>query len=691
MYTTQGWLKRTRKRHLVQIVILLSCLAAFAVLEARSNREILALHTIQQNLIALIDAIPRTVNPIADPQALAASQQAFSEFAVTFRQQHPKFFEFQSTRLSAISNALRQLGNEANESQLIEINAAVRGLISDIAVRQRSLMQNNQTLEYGVLFVAFVAVILFVFSLGKTFETVTTHYNHMTRRVVQRARDAKKRLQKALDIKQQLLFSIQHELRSPISSVVGCLEIIQDTQNPEVQQKYIERARSATFQLLREVDSLTQIADLDNPYLGINKKEFNLLFLVEQYAAEASVACKHASKTLDVDFEPDKSMTIKIDAQKLLAVLTGVGKQVVQSSSSSIIKLSVNLVGDRESGMTLNFEFSATSPNSDAFRYRELWEDPTNSDFEKAGLSSFVRVPLLKHYCELLETTTHYHVDEYSVKINLQIDLDQDDIGISEIDLSHDLTGHYAVVDDLSTSRDLLTHMLEHAGALVTTFNTGRELLNAMQDNKRFDGIILDIHMPELSGVEVLDNLNALYSDMNTPIFMMSADHELLNRSLTKNPMVEQVFSKPVDSQRFLDTLQVREHQQLNTEQKKLRILLVEDDPISAELVSQMLTSFGYAVITAPTGTIGKQALSKHNFDVALIDLNLPDMNGYDLAKFVNDEVEHERRPVMLALTANTLERDREKSMQAGMKYHLCKPLPIQELRKAIQLSVATS
>jgi CheY-like chemotaxis protein len=250
------------------------------------------------------------------------------------------------------------------------------------------------------------------------------------------------------------------------------------------------------------------------------------------------------------------------------------------------------------------------------------------------------------------------------------------------------LSGEYAIVDDLETSREYLKFVLRQAGAKVKSFNSGGALLQSLKRGEQYTAILLDLHMPEVSGIETMSMVKAIYKDNDTPIIMISADVELLNRWMAENAHIEQVFAKPIDPQRLTDTLYRLENQARIREQKYLKVLLIEDDEISADFVGEMLKSFGYRVLIANTGEAAKNAVGRHRFDVALIDLILPDASGYDIAKYFTDTLEQDEQPVMIALTGNTLESDKQKSLAAGMKYHLCKPVSVAELKKSIELSV---
>lgn len=507
----------------------------------------------------------------------------------------------------------------------------------------------------------------------------------MIRRLLTRNRQSSLSAKNAIDSHQKVLDLMKHELRTPVSTVIGCLELMTNSKSEADRIALIRRGRAASFNLLHEVDAIAQAADVNNRELILNSTPFALTSLIDQSASEFSVNIRHESIQFDAQFDSPLDYIISIDGQKFntcMSVLLSMAKYL-NMSKSLLLKVKILNASNQKK---LSIRITSNSSRFSQKEFDEFWTF-TKRFSNIAAKSGFKKLPLFKKYSQVFNAEVVNKVTPESLDICWTLPIEAYALDWHKEDTAV-LTKRYAVVDNLSISRDLISSLITSAGGQVTEFNSGKELLASLRRGESFHTIILDVHMPDFSGIETLEMVRAMYSSVDVPVILVSADAETLHEAMSENKTIQQVFCKPIDSQRLLDTLELNENPQVAPNKKVLKILLVEDDSISAEFVSHMLHSIGYSVEVAGTGKEARELILNKSFDVALIDLNLPDERGYDIARFIEESLPRNQRPIMLALTGNTEEKDKLESKKAGMKYHICKPVSLEELKKSIQLSV---
>lgn len=690
MLTSSSWIQRTRKRHLAQVVIISFLVICQLSLQLYYYSQTKNARTVLADIAVLEDLVIDLSNETTSSNLRLELRQEFSRLSVDIRLLEEKILtetrqyfaniEAEISVLTAEEKALTQSGLRNITTEMKVVEKYVIAYQSDLS---------QMLMAYSGLIFALLALSLTIggFLLNRTFNTINVRYRSIVARVMANAKKATRDSKDAFSSKQRLLKNMRHELRTPVATVIGCLELLAGSSNDSGNKLLLSKSRAASFHLLHELDALAQEADIDNPFSKLNLKPYNLLSVVEQAAAEFSMNCQRQGIDFEINHLVPKNTLVVLDAQRFVTMLLGLLFFVKSNSSMAKITCTLNLEYRSDNESNLQVIIDSNRIKASQSEIDNIWENGAFNEQLVNDRNRYARIPLVKHYCKLMRANHQLKVKNNTLAVTLAIPVLVSELCANQE--SQQLKKTYAIVDDLSTSRDYISYLIEQAGGQTQQFKSGSALLSALKEGNHYSAIILDIHMPDVSGIETVDMLKAIYQNDNLPIIMVSADAELLNQTMAENKGIEQVFSKPIDAARLLDTLSMIElHGTLSLASKSINILLVEDDTISAEFVSYMLLSFGYTVKSVGTGKEAIQTLSSERFDVALIDINLPDMSGYDIAEYASEKISVKERPVMLALTSNTLETDREKSLSAGMKYHICKPVSLAELKKSIELAL---
>jgi CheY-like chemotaxis protein/HPt (histidine-containing phosphotransfer) domain-containing protein len=259
------------------------------------------------------------------------------------------------------------------------------------------------------------------------------------------------------------------------------------------------------------------------------------------------------------------------------------------------------------------------------------------------------------------------------------------------------------VVDDNETNRRILAAYLDSWGMAVTMTGLPREALGWIQAGEPFDVGILDMHMPELDGVALARAIREHRTATALPLLLFTslgrreagAESVGFAAHLTKPIKPSQLFDalagvlagqptrveKRTPTRRELDPEMARRH--------PLRILLAEDNVVNQKLALRLLEQMGYRADVAANGLEAVAAVERQPYDLVFMDVQMPEMDGFEASREITRRWPAERRPRIVAMTANALQGDRELCLAAGMDDYMSKPIHVEELVAALERGTA--
>ncbi|MGB3204902.1 MAG: response regulator, partial [Crinalium sp.] len=255
------------------------------------------------------------------------------------------------------------------------------------------------------------------------------------------------------------------------------------------------------------------------------------------------------------------------------------------------------------------------------------------------------------------------------------------------------------IVDDNATNRKILTLQAQSWGMLSYSLESGAKTLEFLQQGEAFDLAILDMHMPEMDGLTLGEEIRKIPIYKKLPLVMLTS----INRS--EMPNVQQVdfaafLTKPVKQSHLYNILihifggqpvQVKSNRshapkinQNLAEELPLRILLAEDNVVNQKVALHILKRMGYEADIANNGLEALAALRRQPYDVVLMDMQMPEMDGLTATRQICQEWSSEERPRIIAMTANAMQGDRELCLNAGMDDYVSKPIRVDALIEAL-------
>ena len=254
------------------------------------------------------------------------------------------------------------------------------------------------------------------------------------------------------------------------------------------------------------------------------------------------------------------------------------------------------------------------------------------------------------------------------------------------------------IADDNETSRGILTHQLTTWGMQAEAVASGPEALRLVADGRKFDLALLDMRLPERDATTLAAEMSKSAGEPTLLILMSSGNRrEIIDRN--PEALFAGFVAKPIKRSQLLDTLTASLRGKTSptnrapgagsvshmAERMPLRILLAEDNRINQKVALKILESLGYRADVTGNGREALEALQRQPYDVVILDVHMPEMDGLEASRRICSTWPMEKRPRIIAMTANAIQGDREECLAAGMDDYVSKPVRVAELADALE------
>jgi len=258
------------------------------------------------------------------------------------------------------------------------------------------------------------------------------------------------------------------------------------------------------------------------------------------------------------------------------------------------------------------------------------------------------------------------------------------------------------MVDDVASSRYVLARHLNSAGLHAVAADSASQALHSGQLTQAAFALI-DINMPDIDGFDLVMQIRKVLTAQQLPIIMMGTLSDQVSQDELERLDAQGFVVKPIDTNELITTLnRLALGQSVDNEPSEplaagdasagvQRVLLVEDTPINQTLQSILLNRLGYEVVLASNGVEGVAAFEMSNFDLILMDIQMPEMTGIEATQQIREleQMRNLRRTPIIAVTANALKGDREKYFESGLDGYVSKPLSMDSLKTEIERVLA--